>query len=208
MAALEELRDTVNNYRHQDMPLQSVKDNLNVLFDEVEGMNGSSQTVFQTTTTLTDSQIKTLPSVYPGIEVVPAVGTGKVAVFLQAILQTVGFKTHPYTNIDPNGVLVLRQGSVGIGTDVFNTSSPLKQYLSFLLDQSGQEPEQDITFLLPTFEYNSDWGGAVPYAAASSGTENAAFYLGINSSSGDLTGGDASNKLAVTAIYALVNLIS
>ncbi len=203
------LRETINNYRHQDMPLQSIKDDLNALLDEVEIMNGGSQTVFQHTTTLTDAQVKALPStVYPGLEVVPPVGAGKVAVFLQAVLQTVGFKAHPYTNINPGGLLVLRQGNVGISTDVFNLASPPNHYLSLLLDQSLQDPQQDITFLLPTFEYNSDWGGAVPYAVTSSATENAAFYLGIfNAGSGDLTGGDASNKLAVTTIYSLADLI-
>jgi len=46
--ALEELRDTVNNYRHQDIPLQSIKDDLNVLLDEAENMNGVSQITHET----------------------------------------------------------------------------------------------------------------------------------------------------------------
>src|SRR6266576_110796 len=53
MTTLEELRGTINNYRHQDMPLQSIKDDLNVLLDEVE-MNGS-QLQTQTATVTTDA---------------------------------------------------------------------------------------------------------------------------------------------------------
>ncbi len=40
---IEELRDAINNLAHQDIPLQSIKGDLNELLDEVDTMNGGSQ---------------------------------------------------------------------------------------------------------------------------------------------------------------------
>jgi hypothetical protein len=40
MSAIDELRSLVNNLHHQDMPLQSIKDDLNALLDEAETMSG------------------------------------------------------------------------------------------------------------------------------------------------------------------------
>ncbi len=71
---METLRETINNYRHQDMPLQSIKDDLNVLLDEVE-MSGGSQSLLHVAGSLSSNQILNIHSSPP--EVLPQPGSGK-----------------------------------------------------------------------------------------------------------------------------------
>lgn len=175
--------------------------------------NGGSQTVFQHTATLDDDAIKSLPTAPGnGVEVVPPVGSGKVAIFLQCALQTVGFDANPYANVNVDALLALRQGVVGIASDIFNiaATNPPEAVLTDFFDQSNASPPADVAFLLPTFVYSNDWGGAFPYLVNSGQTDNAAFSLYMNNadSVGPLTGGDPGNKLAVTTVYALFDLIS
>lgn len=79
MSAIEELRATLDDLHHQDMPLQSIRGLLNDLLNEVENMNG----VLQSATVLVSSaQILALHDTPATLVEAPGVGKAVIPIFV------------------------------------------------------------------------------------------------------------------------------
>lgn len=159
----------------------------------------STVTIYQSTVTLTDSQIKSLPST--PIEIVPAPGEGVVLVFIRGML-VMDIST-TYTNVQPNSVIF-------IGTDGVKASN---------LAQIGDGNLFDVGvgrwagFFTPNAQNTSLAPGEISdYVGTSNAIwENKSFLVRAYNAypgnlSGNFTGGNASNFLKITIWYGLFNV--
>lgn len=146
------------------------------------------------TVVLTDAQIKSLPT--SPVAIVPAPGAGK-SIFLVAAFVSVNSAGGAYSNIDVgfSGLVVGHGNYATIASIYINTSG----FLETAHKKSA----------LVTVGSVNDGGGLPPWSQVSftSLLENAALYfIGDNSSSGNFTGGHASNTLKVTVWYVEVDV--
>lgn len=130
------------------------------------------------TVTLTDAQIKALPTT--PVQIVAAPGADKVAV-VQACLLSVNTMGGAYTNF-ASGVMTCVMGGSNV---VDNVSSDT------LLDS-----EQEIVWHLPAQEWGAEAANAINQSIQLSGSDVA----------GDFTGGDPANTLTVTVFYTIVDV--
>lgn len=155
--------------------------------------------------TLTDAQIKALPTT--PITLIAAPGSGKAIVPIHAVLYT---KTSAgaYTNINAAGVLQVRfdsthQGLSYVPNDVAITNGSA----TLLTDLLGTTTNTRAVLLPEVSTENVDDWGPVPIVNASAGFTNAALVIDIdNSGSGVLTGGNAANSLTVFILYSVVTV--
>lgn len=163
--------------------------------------DGGEQIVYQQTVTLTDAQVKALPTtpvvLIPATEVIDYSGLPDS---LPRVVDVVVFakNTTAYTNIDATG-----EWQVAWGSD--NSATILKQEESVA---SGLEQGTKY-FRAPT-----SFSGTVSADKIFPQTQrlddalydNAVILRFHNAAAGNLTGGNAANKLRVTVTYTLVEL--
>ena len=166
-----------------------------LLSDANAGSGATTVTVYQLKTTLTDAQIKALPTTY--VELVPAPGAGKLLVFHRALIvsKTIG---GAYTNVDAQNALVVVYGDweVEAGTLV-----PMSQVAANKLGFMTIGTTDDLRASWTTYQQDKLADFYMDDLA------NMPFKLVAgNGSAGDFTGGNAANTLEVTVFYSIVDL--
>ena len=143
------------------------------------------------TTTLTDAQIKTLPS--SAVELLAAPGAGKAIVVLSAIL-VIDTMAGVYTNCDGTTCklsLNYENDNEDPATQPADENSEL--FLSIT-------PAVSSAQLLPA-------GAHQTYANVNNDIDNKGIAIGLdNGISGNLTGGNAANSLTVSVVYIVINV--
>jgi len=151
------------------------------------------------TVTLTDDDIKALPTT-PFI-VVPAPGVGKTLMFFGAFKLLGPVPITAYENIDPDGY-------AGIGFGVDNT------YLSAIVaNDSGASLTELNSFLgasahalMPLDRQFAPWHNAKTNYGNAADYENQPMIFWCYSGLGDFTGGDPGNSMTITTFYAVVDV--
>lgn len=160
----------------------------------------SAMTIETSTVTLSDNQIKTLPT--QGVTLVTAPGANKVIEVVKVVL-IANFDGGGYGDLDPNGELRVEYSGpdlpavqsvfAGQGEDVYTEFFGNGGYLS----------------LLPTIETSSGYGGLnflpLPITGSSS-IANRDLTIRASNGGSDFTGGDSANTLKVTVLYAILDL--
>jgi hypothetical protein len=149
------------------------------------GVTGPAENIIRAATvTLTNAQIKTLPTT--AVEIIPAPGANKAIVPL-IVLAYRSFGT-AYTNIDADGTLTFGTTDVAQCPAIANVDGGATALTTFLGDTAG----------MPLY---------LPSATGSSAVENAACVLrSDNGEAGAFTGGAAGNSLQVTVLYTIVDI--
>lgn len=160
-------------------------------------------------TTLTDAQIKALPTT--GITLVAAPGAGIMVLPTHAVLIPSGFGANPYTNINASGY----------GGIVWGTGGNLigSQAMDYLPNDAGNSLalltdflNGDDIWILTTAKYGTEasldgWGTTYHKPGDVAVASNLPLQIGIsNSGGGNLTGGNAANTLKIRIVYSLINL--
>jgi len=156
--------------------------------------DGTSGYLSRATVTLTDAQIKALPTT--AVELVAAQGAAKLIVPLSAVVQ---FNyTDAYTNIAATAALFIQVGgNVGLAT----LDEAAGNGVTSLFD-SGE----DYTAILPQKGFVS---GTSTYGTVRASLEVAEQNLSVkmtNAAQGALTGGNAANTLRVSVYYVVVDV--
>lgn len=162
----------------------------------------SNTQLYSASATLTDAQIKALPTVNGGLgyEIVPAPGAGKMLLFITGIVScdTTG---GPYDNF------------AGLATAYFGLTG--SQESSLAIPQSNFNLYDWLTYGSPAFiVFSPNLDLDVPTslltpvpAQALDGLANASLKFLINNvGEGDLTGGSAANSMKITAIYTIIDV--
>lgn len=166
-----------------------------------EGITGSQlapgvQTVYSASVTLTDAQIKALPTT--PVELVAAPGAGKILLILSAFM-LLDTSAGAYTNVNAAAT-----GGVDIGGAYGNFMQ--------VLDPAGLVPALEgtdvLAFKLDTAVYISGDQVYNNVAAYTVGDYvNTPIIIDLeNSSDGNFTGGNAANTLKVTALYTIIDV--
>lgn len=145
--------------------------------------------VFSKTVTLTDAQIKALPTT--PFELVANPGAGKTVILLQSVFGRLNDTAGVYTNADnsASSFLLVTQGSDWSG-DASLTFTNLSDFVAGLT--AGQ--------LIPLPSFNN--AGVGINAAIDKGL----FVYADNNGLGNLTGGNAANTLIVTVLYVIIDV--
>lgn len=155
----------------------------------------SSDSVLTRTVTLTDAQIKTLPT---RVAIIPAPGAGKVLLPLSTALYFDW--TANYTNIAGTAKLRLEYDSQ---TDA---SCRLDQATWSAVTGLLSSSEDTVAFLPALVEGEAGGSNTGPWnLAADLVNQGLVIYL-FNAGAGALTGGNAANTLKVTVLYTVVSV--
>lgn len=146
--------------------------------------------------TLTDAQIKALPTT--GIQIVAAPGAGKIIRPFKTFLDT-NTSAGAYTNLADGGFITIETGGNGLGQVIGNNAATSNSELTDLLgvaSQRGQDVDQSYQ------DYQATFDGVYSYSFALSGPTNGALTIrAYNAAAGNFTGGNAANTLKVTVLY-------
>lgn len=174
-------------------------------FNSLSGSGGGLQTQ---RTTLTDAQIRTLPTAT--VQVVPPVATGTMIIPIVYVL-IAKFVSGAYTNIDPAGFANMQSTEAGhtlmsgyIGNDA--STSPV---LSRLTDVFGAANNwvQTLNVYNDIFTPAASQWGLLPVQWASGNLDGAGIEMfWQNNGAGNLTGGNSANSLIVETRYLVVSL--
>lgn len=162
---------------------------------------GGVQTVYSATVTLTDAQIKALPTT--PIQILAAPGANKII-----CPQSFWFRliwAADYMNISPDCSLELRSGgSQSLGLKVLeNVVSGVTGLLA------GGGPDGSNAFMVGQFQVSSIFAGVNGFAALSSLYDadimNLPLNIASNNADGNFTGGNAGNSLIVKVNYSIID---
>lgn len=163
----------------------------------------TEQTVLSRTVTLTDAQIKALPTT--PVEVVPAPGAGKLLMPIFALFQMVS--TTDYTNIDSTARLhVDNEGDTSFLTQLLQS---VNSQVSELLANSSAPDARMAVLSMSQVAPASETAVSVTGTTAwwqSFVAEKRLEIAASNGSAGNFTGGNAANTLTVTVLYFVVDL--
>lgn len=153
----------------------------------------------QRTVTLTDAQIKALPTT--PVQIVAAPGDGRVLIFHSAVLVSNWSDANKYTNIAGSGV---RELAVYYGAEFENASTKNPSVLNaFFFGVPAT-----MARLKPYSPSDTDlMVMSLVHVDAAESMYNQPFNLYCyNGASGNFTGGDAANTLKVTVFYTVFDL--
>lgn len=167
--------------------------------------NPSLPLLRRATVTLTDAQIKALPTT--PIQILEAQGVNKAILPVLCAFAGNGIGGNPYTNINADAYMALRNES---DADVFdliiNDSSIPLTHVEDLLGGVGQ-PDKFAATVTPFAPGFFQGWGVIPTVHPRSTVENQAYKLALdNMGSGDLTGGDAEATLIISLAYWVFDL--
>jgi hypothetical protein len=159
------------------------------------GWQLQSPVVLSATVTLTDAEIKALPTTYK--QIVPAPGAGKMLNFISSIIN-LDATAGAYTNIITDGLLF-------VGHDDY-----LSEASCFANMPTGAS--KNISSLTASTISNSTYAGYLGYAIAVinnysfTDLENKPLKLHAINTEGDFTGGNAANTLQITVYYTITDI--
>ena len=154
---------------------------------------GGAGLLLSATVTLTDAQIKALPTT--PIQILASPGAGKIAWLLFSIASSTLVAS--YTNVHAAGVM-----NFSVGADIAYIPNDAGESLTRLSDLLASSKTQ-IAF--PYLEISPNWGPIQTLPDQSSADE--AIFVEIdNGGSGNLTGGNAANTLKTMVFYVVVTL--
>jgi hypothetical protein len=160
--------------------------------DAVEDAN--VQTVYSETVTLTDAQIKALPTT--PVEVIAAQGANTVILPISTFVSC-DASGGAYTNIDASAFMVIALGE--------NENADL----TLLLQESSSKVSNFIGTTTPNACY---WptafndGPDIQINATSGMANTGAYLIAGNGEAGAFTGGSAANTMKVTVLYTIIDV--
>lgn len=165
--------------------------------------NDQEVVILRKTLILSDEEIKALPTT--PVELIPAQGSGKIIVPVYVMIVTNGFETNPYDAPDGDSWIVIADGTHDLMYLYVNDSGIPVTYLTYLL--TGNYGDGAISFAsLPNHNILDGWG-VTPNTTQLTGYANTALNIyADNASAGDFTGGDPSNTMTITILYAVIDL--
>lgn len=162
----------------------------------------SNTQIYTASVTLNDAQIKALPTVNggsSGLEIVPAPGPGKIILFMNALVScdtTEGI----YENID-----VAAGAKFGL-TATVDSSLVVRESLGALSDWLQFEANTFVLFPSKS-NFDNGLGNLVPPPVEElDGLENVSLKFHMTNTTGDFTGGHASNSMKITVIYTIIDV--
>ena len=171
------------------------------------GGTGSSL-VSRTVKTLTDAQIKTLPST--PVEIVPAPGAGKMLLLVQGLLAWDDYSNAVgYTN-----VTAVQNGSAfaAVFYDATTNGAPAS---ALVMDDAGFDNVyrnwlagiDNLLVLTPNAYPSPTVAQGMEIPDRHNAAVNMGLYLGSANPAGNYTGGDPTNSMTVTLLTATVDIL-
>lgn len=149
----------------------------------------------QSTFTLTDAQIKALPTT--AVVLLPAQGENLIVIPILATLVGDGFTANPYTNLD--------ETSLSFSFRYEAADNP-GTGLGFSVSDAGVFPDNFLTkdTLARAFNASGSYNTSPPTPEA---LANVGIDLKVNNqAAGNFTGGNAANTMQIVMLYLLLNL--
>lgn len=154
-----------------------------------DGTANFATPIRKATITLTDAQIKALPTT--GVVLVPAPGAGFVLRPYLVVLVT--NLAAAYTNVDASGVGFF----VDDGAGDLTTYCPHATFL-------GNTARRIATMGPYVVTDDSSGSGVVPRLSLAASEDSPLILFSSNAAAGDYTGGDAANTITATVLYAVI----
>lgn len=168
----------------------------------VNAAGNSASLIHQAMATLTDAQIKALPTTWP--EIIAAPGIGKLVVLTSAILfHSGGTDVGLFESIYTNGSLDFPSSSLYLayGADF--------QLATYLIDPAILRFLGRIAISIPAIDGLFTGGGGVAAAQADSDNVlNQPIQLVCYNTAGNFTGGHPNNRLHVSVAFVVLNLVT
>jgi hypothetical protein len=179
------------------------------------GGGGGAAAVLSHSATLTDAQIKTLPTT--SVEIIPASGAGLAIDLLRiALVVRISEPGQVYTNISAvsgangPGFSFSYDGAAQIALTLCNGTYFGNDFVDSLLgENSNVGIGGNVVFSGPWFDVGDPDMGAEPWMGEVRGDDlddRAVVLRLVNPGSGDLTGGDPANSMIVRSLYTLAPL--
>lgn len=150
-----------------------------------------------TVTTLTDAQIKALPTTPITLATAPGSNRGLVPI---RIVLDMDASAGAYTNVDTDGFLYVESSGGNLMSNYVANSVALS--LTYLTDFLGTTPAVAMLSVFEDTQAPADGWGNLASAVPRANMTNASLQIEIdNDGSGDLTGGNAANSLVVTVVF-------
>lgn len=163
----------------------------------------NSVPILKATVSLTDAQVKALPTT--PIQLVAAPGAGFRIQLLQASISA--NLTGVYTNVNASAYCVLALAANEISNYIANdaTTSPILSDATKLFATNTLSTAIFVNFSQVTTPAANQWGNAVNVNALD--FQNQALNLTVNNNgAGNFTGGNAANAFAVHVLYTVVSV--